>query len=109
MILLGPLLVQVDGLHGLGILGAQLEDVAHLDAPQEGELPPAAGAGVLVRHIAQVRRLGDLEVPPGMDPQQVVIILVGPGDHGVHPDHRLVGVDGNRRAPPARRSRLRPR
>ena len=51
-------LVQHGSLHGLGVLGTQLEDVAHLDAALEQQGTLAAGAGIAFHHVAQI---GDLE------------------------------------------------
>ncbi len=73
-------LVQHARLHGFGVLGAELEDVAHFDAALEQQLALAARARVAFHHVAQVGNLvgGDVAIPVG--PGQVEAGLVGATD-----------------------------
>ena len=67
--------------HGLGVLVAELEDVADLDGlVRLRAARRSVDAGVARGHLAQVVELG-LEVLAGRDVAQVVVVLVGAGDH----------------------------
>ena len=54
--------VEEAGVEGLGVLRAQLEDVAHLDGVPQGQRAAAPRAGVAVDGVAQVGEQIDLEV-----------------------------------------------
>ena len=91
------LLVGVEelGVQGLGILRAQLEDVAHLDGVPQGQLGAAPRARIAVDGVAQVGEQIDLEIAVQVDARQVGVGRVGAG-HGVgHVLHVAVGQDGN--------------
>ena len=60
-------LVQHRGLHRLGVLGAELEDVAHFDAALEQQGALATGAWVAFHHVADVGHfvVTDIAIPVG--------------------------------------------
>ena len=60
--------------------------------------PPHRGQGSCAVIDRRSATCGDLHVPARVDLRQVIVVPVGPGDHGVHPGHRLVGVDGELQA-----------
>jgi hypothetical protein len=72
-------LVREGGAHGLGVLGAELEDLAHLDAARALEGTPALGAEVALLGLGHDvdPAVGDLEVAPGLGVHEVVARLVG--------------------------------
>ena len=90
------LVVQEAGGEGLGILGPQLEDVAHLDRMAHGELRAAPRAGIAVHRVAEIVVAQRLEVAARIDARDVGLRLVRPG-HGVAEElDVVVGVDRDR-------------
>ncbi len=65
---------------GLGVLGAQLEDVPHLDAARRLQAVPARRAGVAVAHLGGLDGAVGGEVAPGDEVEDVPPALVGAGD-----------------------------
>ena len=76
------LLVGVEelGVERLGVLRAQLEDVADLDRVPQGQLAAAPRAGIAVDRVAQVGEQIDLEIAVQVDARQVRVGLVRAGD-----------------------------
>ena len=75
--LLLAVLVHKGGTHGLGILGAQLEDLRDLDATGSGERLAAVRAGVAGDNGDQIGPLIDGKVALGAGTGKVIIDLVG--------------------------------
>ena len=75
--LLFAVLVHKGGTHGLGILGAQLEDLGDLDAASSRERLAAVRAGIAGNDGDQVGPLVDGKVAFGTGPGKVIIDLVG--------------------------------
>ena len=75
--LLFAVLVHKGGTHGLGILGAQLEDLGDLDAASSRERLAAVRAGIAGNDGYQVDPLVDGKVAFGTGPGKVIIDLVG--------------------------------
>ena len=75
--LLLAVLVHKGGTHGLGILGAQLEDLRDLDAAGSGERLAAVRAGVAGDNGDQIGPLIDGKVALGAGTGKVIIDLVG--------------------------------
>ena len=69
----------------LGVLGAELEDVPHLDAAGRLQAVPARGAGVAVAHLRGLDGAVGGEVAPGDEVDDVPARLVGTG----HPRRAL--------------------
>src|ERR1700722_19244065 len=80
-------------LHGLGVLGAELEDVAALDAALPLQAVPAVDARVAHRDLAQVRPLADVDVALDVHAAQVGVVDVGAGVHAAPAAERLIGDD----------------
>ena len=89
-------LVEESGVKRLGILRAELEDVADFDGVPHGQLAAAARAGVAVRRVAQVGELRRLEIAAEVHAREVRIGLVGAGDAVDDALDLAVGVDRNR-------------
>ena len=90
--------VEAGGVHRLAVLGAELEDVADLDAAADGKFPAAValagvGAGVALDHLAQVGadRLGQVAAPVHIN--KVFAVDVGAADEIGHARRRFVGDD----------------
>ena len=90
------LLILHVGVEDLRVLGAELEDVADLDALPHLELASADRAWLTTGHLTQVRPLAHRDVAGDVDPAIVPVVLVGPRGH-VHPalqgevgDHPMV-------------------
>jgi hypothetical protein len=82
---------------GVGVLAAELEDVADLDAPVDGQRATAARAGVPGAHLGGADGALRGEVAARGDVRGVPARLVGAGDPGrARHDQRvhLVGVSG---------------
>ena len=75
--LLLTVLVHKGGTHGLGILGAQLEDLGDLDAASSGERLAAVRAGIAGHNSDQVGPLVDGKVALGAGTGKVIVDLVG--------------------------------
>ena len=75
--LLLAVLVHKGGTHGLGILGAQLEDLRDLDSAGSGERLAAVRAGVAGDNGDQIGPLIDGKVALGAGTGKVIIDLVG--------------------------------
>ena len=75
--LLLAVLVHKGGTHGLGILGAQLEDLGDLDAASSGERLAAVRAGIAGHNGYQVGPLVDGKVALGAGTGKVIVDLVG--------------------------------
>ena len=75
--LLLAVLVHKGGTHGLGILGAQLEDLRDLDAAGSGERLAAVRAGVAGDNADQIGPLIDGKVALGAGTGKVIVDLVG--------------------------------
>ena len=69
-------------LEGVGVLAAELEDVADLDGAVELEARAALGAGVALLDHDDVEVVVDLEVAARDDVLRVLAVLVGAGDPG---------------------------
>ena len=73
--------VEDGGAHGLGVLVAELEDVADLDGFAEAQVAaPPMGSGLAFVDVADVGDEGGLEVARRGDVAEVVLLLVGAGD-----------------------------
>src|SRR5579859_3426390 len=77
-------------LHGLGVLGAELEDVADLDAALHLQAVPAVDAAVAGGDLAQVRPLADADVALDVHAAQVGVVDVGAGVHAAPAAPRLI-------------------
>ena len=75
--LLLAVLIHKGGTHGLGVLGAQLEDLRDLDAAGSGERLAAVRAGVAGDNGDQIGPLIDGKVALGAGTGKVIIDLVG--------------------------------
>jgi hypothetical protein len=75
-LLSGPRHVEAEG---VGVLAAELEDVADLDAAADLERRAAAAAGVAGAHLGGGHDVGGLEVAAHDDVDGVLARLVGPG------------------------------
>ena len=75
--LLLAVLVHKGGTHGLGVLGAQLEDLGNLDAASSRERLAAVRAGIAGDDGDQVGPLVDGKVALGTGTGKVIIDLVG--------------------------------
>ena len=75
--LLLAVLVHKSGTHGLGILGAQLEDLGDLDAASSGERLAAVRAGIAGNDGDQIGPLIDGKVALGAGTGKVIVDLVG--------------------------------
>src|SRR5580704_10445561 len=80
-------------LHGLGVLGAELEDVADLDAALHLQAVPAVDALIAGGDLAQVRPLADVDVAFDVHAAQVGVIDVRAGVHAAPTAQRLVRDD----------------
>src|ERR1700691_1084588 len=80
-------------LHGLGVLGAELEDVADLDAAFHFQAVPAVEAQIAGGDLAQVGPLADVDVALDVHPAQVGVVEVGAGVHAAPTAQRLVSDD----------------
>ena len=76
-VLLGSVLVGEGRAHRLGVLGAELEDLADLDAASALERAAALGTAVSGLCDDEVGPVGDLEVAAGLRAEEVVVVLVG--------------------------------
>ena len=74
---LDAVLVGEGGAHGLGVLGAELEDLRDLDAAGALEGRAAVRAGVAGLHAHEVGPLVDLKVAARTGAREVVVDLVG--------------------------------
>ena len=88
-----PGVVLVAGVERLAVLGADLEDVADLDAPVDRERRPAAGARIAGRDADQLHPPVDGHVPPDDRVAHMTVGLVGAGDPAVIGVDRRVGDD----------------
>ncbi len=79
-----PLLVEVGRPHRLGILGAELEDVADLEAGLDLERGPAARAGIAGLGVSQVEDAFEREIAARDDPVQVDVDCVAADDDRRH-------------------------
>ena len=70
-------LVQIHGMHGVAVLGAQLEDVAHFDALGQLDGATAARAGVAQGDAAQVGVGRDLHVAAQVNVHQMRVSGIG--------------------------------
>jgi hypothetical protein len=86
-------LVLEAGAQRLGVLGAQLEDVTHLDGLADGQRGVAERAGLALLHLAQVEPLVHGDVAGQVHVAQVEAVLVGAGGHRGSAAQVLVGVD----------------
>jgi len=73
-------LVQKSGIHGLGILEPQLEDMAHLDPLGEGDRLAALGADIARSHLAQIDKTGEFRIAGEVHVAQMGVGGVGPDD-----------------------------
>ena len=89
--LLLAVLVEEARVERLGVLGAELEDVADLDCRGEGERAAAVRADIALSGFAHVGELR-LEVASGLDPAQMPAVAVRAG-HELPDAERLVGHD----------------
>ena len=89
--LLNAVLIGEGGAHGVGVLGAELEGLAHLDAAGAGEGLAAAGARVAGLGGGDVGVLGLGEVDAALGSDEVVVGLVGAADPALLSAQRLVG------------------
>ncbi len=78
-------------LEGVGVLAAELEDVADLDGAVQLEAGAALGARVALFHHDDVQVVVDFEVAAGDDVLRVRVDLVGAGDPGGAGGHPRVG------------------
>ena len=86
------LLIQERAFQRLGVLGAQLEDVADLDAAAEFERPLAVGRRIALDHVADVGDGGRWrQVAAEIDAGEVEAFLVGAADHVAHHGDTAVG------------------
>jgi hypothetical protein len=83
------------GAHGLGVLVAQLEDLAHFDAARERDRLAAFGAGVARLGGAQVGPEIDGEIAALFGAHVVVAVLVGAYDPVLDALQALVGADAH--------------
>src|SRR5690606_35539898 len=81
-------------LEGVGVLAAQLEEVADLDAARAVQGAAAVRRGVAVAHVGDVEHAVRGEVPAADQVDHVVVALVRAGDAGDAGDHPRVGVEG---------------
>src|ERR671914_1065763 len=97
--LLLALLVEVAGAERLGVAGAELEDVAHLDRRLDLDRR-AVRAGVPLLHAPHVAP-ARLEVAARLHAAQVHVVLIAAGDEPVKAAQRLVGehLDGRAERP----------
>ena len=82
-------LIQIAGVHGLAVLGAELEDVADFDAALDGERAIAIGTDVAFAYLANVGAavVAALAAPIGV--HEVLAVTVGAA-HEVHQVHHTV-------------------
>ena len=64
-------LVEEAGGKRVGILRAQLEDVADLDGVPHGQLAAAPRAGIAIDRVPQIGEAGDLEIAAVVDAREV--------------------------------------
>ena len=76
LMLLG--LIEEPGVQRLGILRAQLENVAHFDGVPHGQLAAAPRAPIAVRRVPQVGELRCLESRPMLTPVRCVSASLAP-------------------------------
>ena len=88
--------VQHGGVERLGVLGAELEDVAHLDAALDGQSAVAVRARVTLDHVAQVGHVRQRRVALPVDVEVVLAVLVGAGGEVAHQRHAAVHHAGDR-------------
>src|SRR5258705_7179969 len=69
-------LIEHQRLHGLAVLAAQLEDVAHLDTARDLQAPLAGRAGVTLDDVAQVRSGGAGPIPLPVHAREMHVLLV---------------------------------
>jgi hypothetical protein len=93
--LLLAVFVAEGGAHGLGVLVAQLEDLAHFDAARERDRLAAFGAGVARLGGAQVGPEIDGEIAALFGAHVVVAVLVGAYDPVLDALQALVGADAH--------------
>src|SRR5690606_40373117 len=77
----------------LGVLGAELEDVADLDALPQVELGPALHAAVTLGDGAEIGPLADGDIAGDVDAPVVPVVLVGAGRSVVPTVEGVVGDD----------------
>ena len=102
------LLVEHRGVHGLAVLAAELEDVAHLDAAGDAERALAGGARVAGHDVADVHHLGLGQVAAPVDPRQVHVAPVGAANEVGCLRGRAIGVNLQLQARRADEARLAP-
>src|SRR5690606_41209886 len=81
------------GAERLGVLGAELEDGADLDALPQVELGPALHAAVALGDGAEIGPLADGDIAGDVDAPVVPVVLVGAGGHVVPALEGMVGDD----------------
>src|SRR6266480_3299217 len=85
-------LIEHQRLHGLAVLAAQLEDVAHLDTARDLQAPLAARAGVALDHVAQIRGDGAAHVPLPVHARQMRVLLVGAAHEVREREGAVIGI-----------------
>ncbi len=75
-----PVLVEDGEVEGLSVAAAELEDLADLDAAGEFERSGAVGGGVADDDLGGLDRAVGDEVTAGDEVEDVLSVLVGPGD-----------------------------
>ena len=87
--------VQVGAVHGLGVLAAQLENVADFDAATQRQRAFAVRAGVAFDGVAQVGDGGFGQVASKIDASQMKAVGIGTTDKIGHHGDGAVGDNGN--------------
>ena len=90
--------IQHGGAQCFGVLGAELEDMPHLDAAFDAQGAGAIGAGITVDHITQVGDLWQGHVPFPVDVEVVFAIFIGAGTEVAHHSHAAIRNHGDRQA-----------
>ena len=102
-VLEAAVLIHVGHAHGLGVPGAQLEDVAHLDAAGDVDVGLAAlGADAALEGLGHVHVADLADVAGDVEADVVPVVLAGPGGEPldaleavvVHHGHALGQADG---------------
>ena len=83
--------VEEGGVHGLGVLGTQVKNMAHFNAPLDGQHAFAIGRGVTVDHVAHIgHHLGLGQIAAPVDTANVVTFDVGTANPIGHDRHLAI-------------------